>query len=88
MGLTKNLERDISQRHVAIEQGLALKEGTFKLNIRKKFFSVKVVRHWDKLPRKVVDASLLEAFKGQFGWGFERLGLVKSAPVNGMKITR
>lgn len=31
-------------------------ERIFKLNIRKKFFSVKVVRCWDKLPRKVVDA--------------------------------
>lgn len=79
MGPTKKLERDISEVHVAIGQGLKLKETRFKLNIRKKFFSVRVVRDWKKLPRKVVDAPSLEVFKGQFGWGFEKPGLVKSA---------
>ncbi|KFZ52721.1 hypothetical protein N338_12932, partial [Podiceps cristatus] len=45
--------------------GLKLKEGRFLLDIRKKFFTMKVVRHWDRLPREVVDAPSLETFKAR-----------------------
>ena len=38
-------------------------EGRFRLDIRKKFFTVRVVRLWNRLPKKVMDASSLEAFK-------------------------
>ena len=43
--------------------GFKLEEGIFILNIRKKFFTVRVARHWITLPREVVDAPSLEAFK-------------------------
>jgi len=32
-----------------------LKEGSFILDIRKKFFTVWVVRHWNRLPGEIVD---------------------------------
>lgn len=40
-----------------------LREGRFKLGIQKKFFLLRVVRHWHGLPRAVVDAPFLEALK-------------------------
>ena len=43
--------------------GFKLEEGRFRLGIRKKFFTVSVVRHWTRLPREAVDALSLAAFK-------------------------
>ena len=49
------------------ENGFKLKEGRFRLHIRKKFFTVRMVRCWNRLPSELMGAYSLEAFKNQTG---------------------
>ena len=47
------------------ENVFKLEEGRFRLDIRKKLFTVRVVRHWNMLPSKGVYAPSLEASKAR-----------------------
>ncbi|KFQ83823.1 hypothetical protein N337_12715, partial [Phoenicopterus ruber ruber] len=53
--------------------GFKLKEDTFRLDIRKKFLTMRMVRHWHRLPREVVDAPSLEVFKARLDWTLSNL---------------
>ena len=55
------------------QNGFKLEEGRFRLHIRKKFFTVKVVRQWNRLLSEVVDALSLETLKARLDGALSNL---------------
>jgi len=63
--------------------GFKLKEGRFRSDIRNKFFTMRAVKHWNRLPAEPVDAPFPGSVQGQVGWGFEQPGLVEGVVLRG-----
>jgi len=43
--------------------GLKLEHEKFRINMQKNFLTVRVMEHWNRLPREVVESSSMEIFK-------------------------
>lgn len=57
----------------ARNNGFKLKAGRFRLNIRKKIFTMDAVKHWHRLPRETVHVPSPEVFKIRFDGALSNL---------------
>ena len=63
--------RDCSDRTMG--SGFKLEKARFRLAIRKKFFPVRMVRHWNRMPGAAVDTPSLEVFKARLDGALSNL---------------
>jgi len=55
------------------DNSFKVKEGRLRLDTRKKFFRVRVVRHWQRLPRGMIDVPSLETFRARLDGALSNL---------------
>jgi len=61
--------------------GFKLRECRFRLGIKKKFFTTRMLKQWNRLPRDIVDGGPIPGnIEGQTGWGSKQPGLVEDIP--------
>jgi len=73
----RSSKQEMISKHVLLItdcQNGALKEIRFRLDIQKKFFPRRVVRHWPRLPREAVAAPSLAGLKARLDGALSNLG--------------
>lgn len=58
------------------EDSLKVRQGKFRLDVRKKFFTERVTGHWNHLPRQMVESPSPAMFKKKTGRGSQCHGLL------------
>jgi len=64
--------------------GFKLEEGRFRSDTRKKFFAMRVLRHWNILPREAVDAPSLDVFQARLDGALSHV--VEGVPGHGRRL--
>lgn len=60
-----------------------LEENRSRLVNRRKIFTVRVMKHWNRLPTEAMDTPLLEAFMARLDGALRTSGPVRGAPAHG-----
>jgi len=53
--------------------GFKLREGRFRVDVRKEFFTMRVAKHWNGFPREAADGPSLETFQARLDWALSNL---------------
>jgi len=72
--------------HRTRSNGFKLREGRFGLDIRKNFFTLRVVKHWNVLPREVAGAPSLETLKAWLDRALSNLMYSKTSLLAGGRL--